>query len=284
MGVVRLGTSSWTAIGWERAFYPSGTGGSDRISFYAHHFDTVEIDMTFYRIPAESMVLGWRDRTTESFRFAAKVPQSVTSHVVRSGGRVEENPEFLSPEGLKRFVDRMNDLGPRMGPLLLQFPYFPRQVFSGLGAFLPLLDDLLGLVPPQVRFALEIRNPSWFHPELFALLSTHEVALALTDLTLTRKDGGKYGPPVGLQLLETHGEDALTTDFLYVRLLGDRWDIESRTDTWERVVRSRDREIHDWARLLEWTSRGGRDVFAYANNHYEGFAPETVRKIRHFWP
>src|SRR5436309_14865804 len=75
MADIRIGTSSFTATGWERSFYPRGLRPADYLSYYAQHFDTVEIDSTFYATPNVSVVRSWNTKTPEGFIFAAKVPQ-----------------------------------------------------------------------------------------------------------------------------------------------------------------------------------------------------------------
>lgn len=72
---ILLGTSSFTATGWQRSFYPKGLRPGDYLSYYAQHFDTVEIDSTFYATPNVSVVRSWNAKTPEGFLFAAKVPQ-----------------------------------------------------------------------------------------------------------------------------------------------------------------------------------------------------------------
>jgi uncharacterized protein YecE (DUF72 family) len=75
---LRLGTSSWSSEDWVGTFYPPGTPPADFLPEYAKHFDTVEVDSTFYRSPSRSMVKNWRERTPPGFVFAAKVPQVIT--------------------------------------------------------------------------------------------------------------------------------------------------------------------------------------------------------------
>jgi uncharacterized protein YecE (DUF72 family) len=72
---IRVGTSAFTAAGWEGSFYPAGMRPSEYLSYYATKFDTVEVDSTFYRTPALSTVQGWYAKTPPGFLFAAKVPQ-----------------------------------------------------------------------------------------------------------------------------------------------------------------------------------------------------------------
>ena len=86
---IRLGTSSWTGEGWLGSFYPAGSKPQDFLPLYAERFDTVEVDSTFYRIPAASAVRQWRERTPAGFTFAAKLPQTITHEKLLVG--VEED-------------------------------------------------------------------------------------------------------------------------------------------------------------------------------------------------
>ena len=100
MASLYIGTSAFTAAGWEGSFYPKGTRPADFLRYYAQHFNSVEIDSTFYRIPSESTVQGWAKKTPEAFVFAAKVPQVITHEKVL----VDCDAEF------KQFVDVMDIL------------------------------------------------------------------------------------------------------------------------------------------------------------------------------
>jgi uncharacterized protein YecE (DUF72 family) len=117
---IRLGTSSFTAAGWEGSFYPKGIKSADRLTFYAEHFDTVEIDSTFYACPSPRNVEGWAAKTPADFIFSVKVPQTVTHEKVLVG---------CDPE-LKQFVETMGILGSKLGPMVLQFPFFRSRVPS----------------------------------------------------------------------------------------------------------------------------------------------------------
>ena len=114
MASLYIGTSAFTAAGWEGSFYPEGTRPADFLRYYAQHFNSVEIDSTFYRIPSEATVQGWAKKTPEGFMFAAKVPQVITHEKVL----VDCDAEF------KQFVEVMDILSEKLGPLLLQFGYF----------------------------------------------------------------------------------------------------------------------------------------------------------------
>jgi uncharacterized protein YecE (DUF72 family) len=109
-----LGTSAFAANGWAGAFYPRGMKPHDFLSYYAKQFRTVEIDSTYYGTPSPTTVTNWYERTPPDFIFSAKVPQVVTHEKVL----VNCEAEF------DEYIDRMGLLGEKLGPLLLQFPWF----------------------------------------------------------------------------------------------------------------------------------------------------------------
>lgn len=108
---IYLGTSSFTASGWEHSFYPAGMKPADYLTFYATRFHTVEVDSTFYRIPAANTVRGWAGKTPDGFIFAAKIPQVITHEKVLAGCDAE----------FQQFMQVMDILGEKLGPLLFHF-------------------------------------------------------------------------------------------------------------------------------------------------------------------
>src|SRR5690348_17640543 len=107
--LIHLGTSSFTAAGWQGSFYPAGIKPADFLSYYATRFDSVELDNTFYRAPSRDVVEGWARKTPEGFVFAAKIPKVITHEKML----VDCDAEF------KEFVETMDSLGDKLGPLLL---------------------------------------------------------------------------------------------------------------------------------------------------------------------
>ena len=170
---IYLGTSAFTAAGWEGSFYPRGMQPRDFLTYYATQFATVEVDSTFYRIPSASTVTGWYKKTPPDFIFAAKVPQVITHEKVL----VDCEAEF------DEFISRMDVLDEKLGPLLLQFPYFNKNAFKSVGEFC----ERLRFFPKRLqdmftcRFAIEIRNKHWLDARFAALLREYNVALVLTD-------------------------------------------------------------------------------------------------------
>jgi uncharacterized protein YecE (DUF72 family) len=257
----RIGTSSFTAAGWPGTFYPAGMQPRDFLTYYATKFSTVEIDSTFYHAPSRSTVAGWAAKTPENFLIASKVPQEITHEKCL----VDCDSKF------SEFISTMDLLGPeKLGPLLLQFPFFSRDAFPTGEDFLTRLKPFLEKLPSDHRFAIEIRNKYWLDERFADLLRQHGVALALQDQS--------WMPLPGAMKF-----DYLTAPFTYVRLLGDRKAIEQQTKVWDTVVVDRTRELHSWVDVCQQIAQRGASTYVYVNNHYSGHAPATVESFLKLW-
>jgi uncharacterized protein YecE (DUF72 family) len=257
---VYLGTSGFTAAGWVGSFYPAGLKAADYLSFYADHFETVEVDSTFYGCPSAQTVSGWAAKTPAGFVFSVKVPQSITHDKALVDCGVE----------LEEFLGTMKILGEKLGPMVLQFPVFDKWKIRDRHEFTDRLIPFLKKLPSENRFAIEIRNKEWLDVELADLLREYKVALVLQDLSCMPK-------PMEIKF------DPITTDFAYVRWLGDRKEIERQTLSWDRVIVDRTQEMSEWVKYCYPVVRRGVKVFAYANNHYSGHAPDSVEQFRKLW-
>jgi len=259
---LRLGTSSWSSEDWVGPFYPPGTAPADYLSAYAQHFDTVEIDSTYYRIPSESMVRNWRVRTPQGFIFTAKFPQVITHEKVMQD----------CGEDVAGFLRAMSLLEDRLGPLLLQFPYFNKKAFARPEDFLARLIPFLDELPSGFRYALEVRNKYWVGPRLLDVLRKKRVAFALID--------HPWMTPAS-QLVKKL--DVLTADFAYVRWLGDRKGIEEKTQHWDRIIIDREEEMRIWIAVIRGLLKRGVNVMGFFNNHYAGFGPGSIALFRKIW-
>ena len=163
MGIL-VGTSGFDYRDWRGPFYPRFIRASERLAFFAEHFGTVELNVTFYRMPAASTFRGWRDAVPDGFVFAVKASRYLT-HIKRL-----EDPQA----SVDYLVERASILGDRLGPILLQLP-------PSLGIDLDRLDRTLEAFGSEPRVAVEPRHKSWFVPELSALLRAHDAAFVLAD-------------------------------------------------------------------------------------------------------
>lgn len=270
MTVWRYGTSSWSETDWVGPFYPRGTKPGDFLRVYAQAFDTVEADTTYYRVPSPSLVRGWAEKTPESFRICAKFPRSVVhggEGAAPDASKILDSPRALAD--CDAFLAALRLSGPRMGPVVLQFPYFNRSAFAAPEPFHERLDAFLARLDPSVRVAVELRNKQWIGEALLSLLRARGAALVLTELP--------YMPhPADLAARF----DLVTADFLYARLIGDREATEAACERFDRVVLDKDASLDRWAELLATLAPRVKEVHAYANNHYQGHGPATIRALR----
>jgi uncharacterized protein YecE (DUF72 family) len=163
-GALRVGCSGWLYRHWRGDFYPKGLRQKDELGFYAGVFDTAEINASFYRMPAEGAVEGWRERTPEGFLYAWKASRYITHQK-----RLREPAEPVA-----FLFRRAALLRPKLGPILWQLP-------PGLPLDLPRLEAFLPVLPKGYRHAFEFRHGSWYTDATYALLAAYDAALVLSD-------------------------------------------------------------------------------------------------------
>jgi len=173
---------------------------------------------------------------------------------------------------LSEFLKTMDLLGDKLGPLLIQFPYFNKQAFPQPHDFLLRLSNFLEQLPNDRAFAVELRNKYWINDRLLDLLRARNIALALID--------HPWMTPV--QQLVTR-QDVVTANFAYLRWLGDRKGIEERTQRWDKIIIDRTREMETWIPIIRALLKRGINILGFFNNHYAGFAPGSIKLFREMW-
>jgi uncharacterized protein YecE (DUF72 family) len=158
------GTSGYAYKEWKGSFYPADISSDAMLGHYASRLPAVEINNTFYRMPRESVVLGWADQVPETFRFVLKASRRIT-HFGRLKG-VESELEY--------FLQVSQALGDRRGPSLFQLPPNMKKDLDRLTAFLELL-------PRDWPAAFEFRHQSWFDDEVYSALRARNAALCIAD-------------------------------------------------------------------------------------------------------
>jgi uncharacterized protein YecE (DUF72 family) len=245
---LRVGCSSWTSDAWSGRIYPRGLPDGERLSVYARLFDTVEVDSSYYRTPPAAMVVGWRRKTPEEFRFTLKFPRDLLDPKVP-----------VDPSKVHEFTENARHLENKLGPILLQFPPWVRP-----GRAQAFLETLLGTLDPGLRYAVELRDAGWFRDATGAWLrqTLTDRGIALVWSFLTYVDI----PP------------ERTADFVYLRFIGDHTTVPAESHGEVRVDRSSETAL--WARRLRVQEDSARRAFIFFNNHYAGFAPESVNQFR----
>jgi uncharacterized protein YecE (DUF72 family) len=161
---VWIGTSGWQYRHWDGSFYPAAVRKADQLAYYAERFRAVEVNNTFYRLPGPGVLGAWAERTPDDFVFAVKASRFLT-HMKKL-----KDPE----EPVERLMSRARELGPKLGPVLLQLPpSFHRDAER--------LEAALALLAPQARIAVELRHDSWLTDEVRRVLARHGAALCLAD-------------------------------------------------------------------------------------------------------
>jgi uncharacterized protein YecE (DUF72 family) len=193
------------------------------------------------------------------WKIARKAPQGRQNDATKS--KIPRSAQFFS-----------SLLGDKLGPLLLQFGYSNMAAFVGVNDFLARLVPFLKKLPKAHRFAVEIRNKAWLVPQFIETLREQGVALALVDQSWM---------PRPHQWIEQF--DPITAEFKYVRWLGDRKAIEQQTKVWDKIIVDRSGELSEWADILGKVYQRKVQIYTYANNHYAGFGPATVKMFRDLW-
>ncbi|HEX6281831.1 MAG TPA: DUF72 domain-containing protein [Nitrososphaera sp.] len=242
-----VGCSGWSYDAWLGHFYPANLERKEFLKYYSQVFDFVEIDSSFYRPPNLFMTKRWASITPDNFRFTAKFPRSIT-HEKRLADPEKE---------LRYFINVMRPLRQKVLALLLQLPpsLTAKEGLKKLKALIPTLD-------PDFRYAIEVRNTSWFddnNNEVYKLLSDNNICLAWSQLDTIQT------PP------------ELTSDFLYLRFIGDR-SIDEKN--FGRIQKNRLKELQRWSENVNKLKNKTKFAIVAANNHYAGFGPATVNSFR----
>jgi len=182
-GPIRIGTSGFSYKEWVGGFYPPKTSGAKMLEYYAERMPTVEINMTFRRLPKREQLENWAAKTPANFRFALKAPQRITHFAKLSG--VEEVLDY--------FIDTAKALDQRLGPTLFQLPpNFKRDT--------ALLKDFLAQLGKRMPAAFEFRDKSWFDDSVLAALRDAQVALCIAETEKLSSPVERTAPQVYLRL------------------------------------------------------------------------------------
>lgn len=239
----KIGCTGWSYQGWIGSFYPKAMTSSDYLKHYSSIFDITEINSTFYKIPSVHTTKKWFCDTPENFTFTAKMPKQITHDTRLKPGIY-----------LDQFLNSIKPLEYKMKVIVIQLP--PSLSFTEAEQN---LEKMVRYLPSDYRYAVEGRHTSWFSDKSHEFLSRYDLCLVWNDVQ------GVLNPAY------------TTTDFVYIRLIGDRTIPESQ---FGKVHRSKSESINTWAQKMDQIKNKISFAAILANNHYEGFSPATVNKLR----
>lgn len=235
-----VGTSGWNYYGWRGTFYPEGLPSRQWLAYYARHFNTVELNYSFYHLPRRATYENWIKQMPPGFELAVKVWRAISQAHLDG---VDER--------WQTFVEPALALGERLGPFLLQLPPSYAATPERLDRLAHFLE--LAARTPAARIAVEFRHSSCFTGEVLDLLRRHGAALVIAH-------SSRYPSP----------EPAASARFVYFRFHGPRELFASSYS---------DAELRRWAAVARTYLAEGRDVYAYFNNDASGYAIGNARTL-----
>mgnify|MGYP000107535199 CR=1 FL=1 len=254
----QIGCAVWAYKEWVGNLFPTGSRTADFLRLYSRRFTTVEGNTTFYSVPDAATTSRWADETPSGFKFCLKLPRDVT------------HQGLLMPqiEAAIAFINQMQGLGDRLGPLIIQLPpsYSPSQM-ADLTSFLEALQ------PTQAALALEVRHLAWFRadiaPKLTALLQQRGVGRVMLD---TRPI---YDCPDDPQIYSERRKPRVplttipTADFTLVRYIS------------HPTLELNDSFMHEWVAQLDLWLRAGQQIYFFVHCPTEAKSPVNARYMQH---
>lgn len=268
-----IGTCSWNYPSWKDLVYTTTQKrAADYLPGYCKQFRTVEIDSWFYKLPDRTEVEEYLANVDEDFRFTCKVSNKITltHHRPRGGSKdLIENPLFLSNEVFEDYLFAIEPMLPRLDAVMLEFEYMNKQKMPSRQKLLRKLEEFIRAVPADIPLAIELRNSNYLDEDYFNFLKENGIIHVFSE---------KIYMPHITQLYERYS--SMLSKSTVIRLLGgDRREIEKTTDKrWDHIVAPKEELVS----IIEMTKdliSSGKRLTINVNNHYEGSAPLTIRKI-----
>lgn len=278
--MIRIGTCSWKYDSWKGIIYPN-ISNFNFLEEYTKHFNTVEIDQWFWSLhgtdkvtlPIKKTVKEYNESVPDNFRFTIKVPNSITlTHFYRKKktDQLIGNPHFIEPELFNTFVDSLEPMHQKIGVLMFQFEYLNKEKMNSQIQFIEMFESFLEKINRKFILGMEIRNPNYLKKTFFEFIKRNNLSMVFLQ--------GYYMPPVWSVFNEFKDQIKSTA---VIRLHGpDRSGIEQKTGSiWNQIVEPKDEEIDKVSEIIHYLNNKKVDTYVNVNNHYEGSAPLTIRKI-----
>lgn len=280
---IRIGTCSWADEALSKHFYPPRLPAKERLPWYAQHFDTVEVDSTYYRLPSDSMVEGWAERTPPGFTMHVKAFGLMTRHPVKvevlpedlraampvdERGRVDRPPRELRGEVFRRFLASLEPLRRegKLGGILFQLPSYVVYKDSSLG-YLEWAREQLG----GDTMLVELRHRSWLDDEHRAdtLAFLEHIGAAYVTVDAPKSDTAR-------NLIPT--VPAVTSGIAYVRFHGRNlgtWNKRGGSAAERFDYLYSDEELEEWVPTLRELAGESQEAYAFFNNNATAQDPEN---------
>ncbi len=246
---IKIGTAGWDYKDWVGPFYPKQLEKTRYLPYFSKIFDIVEINSTFYNLPTEIIVINWKNRVPENFRFVVKVWQKITHDLN------ESDLELF----INQFFSVMTLLNEKIEYFLLQFPPWFKYTESHLKKLILLLKE----IPSEFKYIIELRDNSWFNPNILSnFIDGKKIVLGTT-----------YKPGIKPYYLDNQIK-------YYIRLIGDR-----ELTIFNRIQREQKYSLLDLNKNIERLVKipSIYEIFIIVNNHFAGFAPESVNELKKQW-
>jgi len=246
---IKIGTAGWDYKDWVGPFYPKQLEKSRYLPYFSKIFNIVEINSTFYNLPTESMVINWKNRVPDNFCFIVKVWQKITHNL--------DDPD--SELYISQFFSVMGLLNEKIEYFLLQFPPW----FKYTDKHLRKLNSMLKEIPSEFKYIIELRDNSWFNPIILSnFIDGKNIILGTT-----------YKPGIMPYYLDNQST-------YYIRLIGDR-----ELTIFNQIQREQKNSLSDLNKNIEKLVKipSIYEIFIIVNNHFAGFAPESVNELKKKW-
>jgi len=240
-----IGTSGWVYSHWQGIFYPENLKSEEKLKYFSQHFQTTEVNYSFYHLPRPTTYQKWYLETPTDFIFAIKASRFIT-HIKRLKG---------VKEAWKTFLENASNLKEKLGPILFQFPLSSKATpenLERLKEFLKVVQkNFSRTVLEKLRVAFEFRHKSWCEEKIYKLLKKYNIAWVIADSPRYPK------------------EEVVTADFVYLRMHGSKVLFASKYTKKELSFLAE--KIKKWLKTC--------DVYCYFNNDFHGYAVENAKEL-----
>jgi uncharacterized protein YecE (DUF72 family) len=280
MATLRIGTCSWKYDSWKGIVY-SARPKINYLEEYSTMYNTVEIDQWFWslfddfvKLPEERTAKEYNDSVPDDFKFTIKVPNSITLthyYFPKTKSSLKENRDFLNPELYQQFLKKLKPIEHKVGALIFQFEYLNKQKMNSEAELLDRLGAFFDSIDRTYDISIELRNPNYLNKTYFEFLTGQNISHVLLQ--------GYYMPPIK-EVFQNFKDQLKSTAI--IRLHGpDRKKIEELTGgDWSKIVLPEDEKIEWLPSIINYFLENEVDIYVNVNNHFEGSAPLTIKKIK----